>query len=256
MMSLPDDVLIDLIRRTQNLPDEKVPALLAYFRKLRERDPFYLDGILEDEGYLQSLSIPTIETTTLSCGLTGAFPFTDMRGKWEELLDAIGDLPPDAEIWTPLSNAFSRLTFDFLDGYDARFAYGIRQDGRLAAFRGFLRDIWKKIDGSPSAEAAERHARDFKDRLASEYATVTAEWSSIRRKYEGTLKKDALTYGFAGASGATISPSFSQGALAVAFSLALYLFRAREDARTLGAEAANFRAKFPLSIFIDVKGRV
>ena len=250
--SLSDDILIAKLKE-EGLTDDGVPAMLAYIHKQRDDDPFFIEGVLQTDGYLQTLSIPTLESTIHTCGLTGAFPFTDIRGKWDELMSAVGDLPSDAAVWTPLSAAFAQLKFDFLDGYDARFAYQVREEGRLVRFRQYLRDIWKTIDGSPSIEASERHARDLTERLAVEYQTAQTEWALLQKKYNSKTKKDALSYGFLGASGAATAPSLSQGMLAVALSLGVYLFRAKEDAGMLSAEVANFRTNFPLALLIDIK---
>ena len=251
-MSLPDDTIIRNLKATVGLGEAQVPSMLEYIHRFRESNANFIEGALSTTGtgVLQRMSVSTIEGTVYTCGLTGAFPFSDLRGKWNELLEYSEQLPEDAKIWTPLTAAFSRLSFDFLDGYDAKFAYEIRQDGRLIGFRNFLHDMWKKIDGSPSADAAERHARDLADRLTWEHETAKNEWTVIHRKYDSAIKKSAVSTAIGGVVG-----GFATGMLGVAASLGVHLFQTREDAKNLKGDVANFRTKFPIALFIDIKNR-
>lgn len=254
--SLADDVIARRIKETGDFTDDQIPGMLSYIKSLRERDPFYLEGVMPEGGFLQKLSIPTIELTTLTCGLADAFPFTDLRGKWDELLKNVDAMPDDAAVWTPLSKAFSQLKFDFLDGYDSRLAYRMREDGRLLRFRSYLKDIWEKVHGSPDVDAAERYARDLTERLVVEYDAARAEWNLMRQRYATKVKKDALVYGFGGVGAAATSAFsglLSEGLLGVVLSFGLYMFRAKEDAKMLEAEIATFRARVPLSLFIDIE---
>jgi hypothetical protein len=83
------------------------------------------------------------------------------------------------KVWSPLSKAVGELPFDFLDGYDPRFAMEMREDGRLAMFRAFLRRTWRAIDGSPALDKAEAQSRELRDELTQEYRAASADWDGM-----------------------------------------------------------------------------
>jgi hypothetical protein len=244
--SLPDEEIIARLSK-HGLTKAQIPGILRYVEKQRE-NPYFVPHVLSEAGgTLETLSIPVIEETILTCGLTRAFPFTNIHGKWRELLDRASDLPEDAQVWSPLTQAFSRLEFDFLDGFDASIAFDIREDGRLESFRRFLRKTWKTIDGTTSVDAADRHARDLSDELTSEYAEARAEWQVIHQRFQSSMRKNAAAAFFG-----IVTSLFTTGSIGVALSLACSLFTAKGDAGLLRDELAQFRAKVPLSLFIDI----
>ena len=180
-----------------SLDKNSAPGLIEYIQKARASEPFYIEGAVNAGSTMDTFAMPTIEHAILSCGHTRAFPYTDMRtpcGK--DLLDSVDDLPAEAQIWTPLSKAFSNLQFQFLDGYSADFAFELRQDNRLQNFRRYLRSIWKAIDGSTSADEAERHARDLADELESAYAEAQSEWKFIHQRFNTKVKQSATSKAF------------------------------------------------------------
>jgi hypothetical protein len=69
------------------------------------------------------------------CHATGAFPYMNVKFRWKEILGARQDLDATARVWSPLTNAFQKLDFKFLDHVDSKFACSIRQDGRLEGLR-------------------------------------------------------------------------------------------------------------------------
>jgi len=143
VLSLPDDVVMRKFREV-GMTDRNEGEMRDYIARLRREDPFFLAGVLEGEGALLRHSIPTLEEIIYVCGQTGLYPFTDMRGKWREILDNSDQLSEEAQTWTPLTKAFTTLQFSFLDGFDASFAHSVREDGRLLGFRLFLKKSGKR----------------------------------------------------------------------------------------------------------------
>jgi hypothetical protein len=74
-------------------------------------------------------------------------------------------------------------------GYDPRFAMEKREDGRLDAFRGFLRRTWRAIDGSPSPDKAEQQSRELRDELTQEYLVARVDWDAIKNRYDDRVRR-------------------------------------------------------------------
>ena len=88
-----------------------------------------------------------LEMTLYIAQLTGAFPYTNIRRRWQELLSVKEDLPETSRVWSPLTQAFQDLEFKFLNQVDSQFACSMRSDGRLESFRAFLRRLWNTVGG-------------------------------------------------------------------------------------------------------------
>jgi hypothetical protein len=249
LYSLSDDDIIKQMRGTIDLADEGVASTLAYINEERKRDPLFVPGVAMANP-LMRIQAPTIDDTVLCCGLTGAFPFTDMRGRWREITEHIEALPPDAHTWSPLSRAFSECQLEFLNTTDPRLALEIREEQYLSSFRGFMRSLWKAIDGSPNEHEARTLARDMSDRLRDEYRKAMEEWRTIHAKYDSAVRRSAIASAF---SGITVGLS-GMGFVAVALSFVSHVFLSATHGKQTRRELANFRARIPMSIFIDVKG--
>lgn len=247
LYSLPDDEIVTQMRRTIGIKDDAVPALLEHIHAQRQSDPLYIPGVAEANP-LMRIQIPTIEQTLLSCGLTGAFPFTDRHGKWREIREHLDALPPDAEVWSPLTRAFGECRLEFLNIADTRLSFAIREQGYLASFRSFMRSLWKAIDGSPDERAFPGLARDMADRLRHEHGIAAQEWKNIHSRHESAIRNSAVTSAFAGISTAMTS----LGLLGVALSFASHTIFSAIAGRRLQNDMATFRAKIPMSIFIDL----
>jgi hypothetical protein len=247
LYSLTDDEIVARMRASIGLSERDVPRVLEYIYGERDRDPLYVANAAEHNP-LMRVQVPTIEQTILSCGLTGAFPFTDQRGKWLEITENLETLPADAETWSPLTRAFSECNLEFLNIEDARLAYRIRDEGYLKSFRAFLRDLWKAIGGAEDERHFSALARDFGDRLRDEHRVATTEWGTIHAKFDAAIQKSAVTTAFAGVTAALTS----LGVLGIALSFGTHALFSHGEAKKLNAELANFRARVPLSIFIDL----
>ena len=96
----------------------------------------------------------------------GAFPYTNRRLKWREILLLKEDLPDLARLWTPLTKAFQTLEFKFLNNVDAEFAVSLRADGRLSGFRRFIRNVWTTANKSDDLGQIEAATESFRATLA------------------------------------------------------------------------------------------
>lgn len=181
----------------------------------------------------------SLEMALYICHLTGAFPFTNFRRRWEELLSAAQSLPELAQVWTPLTKAFQELDFKFLENVDSAFACQMRNEGRLESFRAFLRRLWTSLGGQPDAAKMSTLAMDFKDELSAEYQKAEADWNQIDR--------DLVKWGGTAVAGAVASGGLALDLPALGFALAgvTQLLNARMRRRA-------FRQSIPLSVFIDL----
>lgn len=243
-----DEALVARARESIGLRDEQVESFLAEIHRQRDRDPFYLPGISGHGEHILRISSPVIEETLLTCGKTNAFPYTDMRGKWMEIAKHIQALPADAETWSPLSRAFLDCKLEFLDLVDAPLAFSVREDGYLQSFRDFMRDLWRAIDGSIDERAFSSVARDMADRLRHEHEIATSEWATIHRRYDVAVRGSAIGAAVAGLTSALAT----HGYIGIGISLVAHMLFSGNERRKLNSELANFRAKVPMSLFINV----
>jgi hypothetical protein len=113
----------------------------------------------------------------------GGFPYTNMRSRWRELVNARDELSETARVWSPLASAFQGLEFKFLNNVDVEFATRIRDDGRLESFRSLLRSIGKQASDVTSINSLDAFVRDSKDALIGEHQKATAEWDKIQESF-------------------------------------------------------------------------
>jgi hypothetical protein len=237
-------------RATIGLTDEKIPGLLSYVHAQRQRDPLYVPGVAHGNP-LMAIHLPTIDEAVLLCGLSNAFPFTDQSGRWAELRGELNLLPPDAETWSPLSKAFADCPLEFLNLEDTDLAIKIREDGRLASFRDFMRQIWTDAEGAPDAQAFSVAARNLANRLQTEYQIAIAEWKAIKAKFQTAIWRNTVGVALAGVTGV---PTIG-GALSLGLSFASTILLSANEARKLRTDQAVFRARIPISIFVEVDKR-
>jgi hypothetical protein len=181
-----------------------------------------------------------LETAMLMCAATGAFPYTNMRTRWQEILSAHDELSETARVWSPFAKAFQSLEFRFLNNVDARFAQSVRDDGRLEHFRSLLRKIGKGAEEIKDVGALDRYARDCKDELVGQYRQAEAEWTKIE---EDLLKWGGGSFGAAVLAGHFLPDisALSAAALGVVGQLGLRFFKRQQ-----------FRKANPMSVLIDL----
>ncbi|XUJ35703.1 hypothetical protein ACQ5SK_09800 [Bradyrhizobium japonicum] len=186
LFALDDKTILSQVERSgQILDEDQKKLLIEYARRELRQDPIAWERPVGDNAVSGQLSMMrsgvNLETALLICDITGAFPYTNMRSRWRELVAARDELSETARVWSPLANTFQSLEFKFLSNVDVGFATSIREDGRLESFRSLLRTIGKQASEISSLTALDSFVRNSKDALIGEHKKATAEWDKIRR---------------------------------------------------------------------------
>jgi hypothetical protein len=244
IFSLPEDAFIRAMEKAGAVLDEKTrQAMLDLRRRELDSDPIAIEGGLERGGQLINMrSGGNLEIAMFVAQATGAFPYTNIPFRWRELTDARDQMTETAKIWSPLTQAFQQLDFRFLDNVQVSFANEIRRDGRLSAFRSFLRKMSNDAARLDTHDAMESFVRDRKDELVGEYKKAQAEWQKIDEdffKWAGAATSSALVAGH-------FVPHVTVGAAAAvgANLITRYMRQLR------------FRKANPMSVFVDLEGVV
>lgn len=252
LFSCPPDYIERTYREINpNATDEEVSALIKYAEAQRLSNPF-LTGETMDKMPAQFITSRTganLETGMYLCQATGAFPYTNVRYRWEEILGARDRFDSTSETWTPLTKAFQGLDFKFLDHVSSKFAYTMRQEERLSGFRAYLRKVWKAVEGSPDPGEAERFARDFKDELTQSYQQAKKEWDDI----DLDLLKWFGGGGIVAGATAAVETAFSNGKLSLALPAAGFVLNSVAQLIQARVRRRNFRKTVPMSAFIDLE---
>jgi|GEM_PF-2563747 len=229
------------------ITDAQTTELLAHVAEIRSKDPLGLPDQYQGAGSeMHAFRLTNLETGMFICQTTGAFPYTNLRFRWKELLAVAGDLPNEAPLWTPLTRAFQALEFQFLNHVDTKFAASLHRDGRLEQFRAFLRRLWRSINDTTDPPKIDATARQFSDELNDQYRKAQAEWSRIGQ--------DLLKWVAVGAAGATgaglVTGHMIAGIPAAGFAISgvVTLLNAHLKRR-------SFRQSVPMSVFIDLLRR-
>jgi hypothetical protein len=249
--TLPTEHLRSKIKKIHpDITDAELVEALAYMAKTQREDPLALEQSIIDSG--DQLHIgrtgANLETALYLSHLTGAFPYTSFKWKWNELLSVASDLPPAAKTWTPLTNAFQGLKFKFLNNVDSNFACEMHREGRLESFRHYLKEIWNKAYAQSDPTKIEVSAREFKDQLTDEYRKAQADWDKIDRDlatWVGMTSAAAL-------SASSLASAILSGGLTLALPALGFCISAVTKLATSHIERREFRKKIPMSVFIDL----
>lgn len=242
---LPKGFQVETMRKAvPGITDKEIEETLQHIDELRRKDPLALDQSNEESGgELQIFRTgANLEMGMYIAQATGAFPYSNLRPRWQELLAVAQRFSDGTDVWTPLTHAFQRLDFGFLDHVDPRFAHSLRQEGRLEPFRGFLRKVWASVNTVSDPSRIDSAARDFVDELHEQHARAQAEWDRI--------DQDLLRRAGAAGAGAVTSGHFSLELPMLGFCIAavVQLLEARMKRRA-------FRQTVPMSVFIDLRDR-
>jgi len=240
----PQSYLEHSIRRFDpQFDDETVANMITLIRERARGDPLALEQPLAGD-------INMITTgTNLEMGLyiaqaIGAYLFTNLRVRWNEILSVSNDSSDEASVWSPLTQAFQQLNFKFLDGVSMAFARNMRERGRLEQLRSVLRRIWAEIGGNPDPNQSQRLARDFGDELKQRVAESEADWEKIDQallKWAGTTAVTSL------AALPTIQPgnlSVNMAGTSIALITELLITRVKRR---------RFYKSVPLSVLLELK---
>ena len=226
------------------ISDDEVREFVEDIERDRANDPLLPNDTLDRmPGQMMAARMgANLEMGMYICQATGAFPYTNVKFRWKEILGAKQDLDATAQIWSPLTNAFQQLKFKFLDNVDSKFACSIRQEGRLEGFRSYMRKLWNTVGGEPDPSKSEALARDFGDELAGAFKQAQSEWDAIDREL---AKWATRTLAGAMATG-VFSPVLAAGGFAVA---------GLGEIIQAEMKRREFRQKVPMSVFIDLERR-
>ena len=243
-MPIPEDRLEDILRNEFPRADDKlIESFKLLIRHKRENDPIFVDQDYRQLGDGQMLFVRSganLEMATYICQAVGAFPYTNMRVRKQEIIEASKDISEVAKTWTPLSDAFQALKFEFLNNVDPKFAFEMREDGRLENFRSFLRRVWTELGGEPNQAKMDELVIAFSDELTHEYQGAKAEWEKI--------DQDLIKWGGTGVGAALISGSFMPSFWPVAGSFVLLVTELIKRHHKI----KNYRKTVPMSVFIDL----
>jgi len=227
--------------RAKGKSEDEIKDFLEYVERRRREDPLFLDQPPGPHGeLLGQRSGANLETGLYVARLTGAFPYTNLKGRWTELMLSKDEPPESAQMWTPLSKAFDSLEFDFLNDVPPEFAVRLRQDGRLSSFRTFLRRVWRSVQTETDQRRMEGAAKGFADELIDEHRKAKAEWQDITN---ATAKGVAMTTGVAIVAGG-FEPQFAIPGYGI--TLVAQLLADRANRR-------SFRDRVPMSVFVDLE---
>lgn len=231
--------------RNAGAPEADIDTLVKTAKTMLKDDPLGVEAPLDDEkGQLLEITMGAVfESGLLMAVSTGAFPYTDVPNTWTSLKAHMDVLPDSARIWTPLTQAFARLDFKFLNSVNSRFACSLREDGRLENIRSFLRRLWGTLNDEYDAPVDESLAKAFADEVVEEHKRVEEEWRDIdaRVATESTL---SVLAGLDSVAQGHLIPALCGILGGPAVSL-LSANRTRK----------SFRGRIPLSIFIDLKSQ-
>jgi hypothetical protein len=229
------------------ISEKEITDLVAYMERRRAENPLLPNDTLDNmPGQMTAMRMgANLEMGLFMCQTMGAFPYTNVKFRWKEILGAADQLDSGAQVWSPLTNAFGNLDFKFLNNVDSNFAVEMRKEGRLEGFRAYMRRLWDTVDGEPDPAKSESLARDFKDELAGEYAKAQGEWSEIGRD----LMKWAIPAiaGTIQAAGAILTGHYGLAVPGGGFGLS-----GVNELIQAHMKRSAFRKKTPLSVFIDL----
>jgi hypothetical protein len=249
-ITLPESYL-ESRAREMGFDDSEIAGIMSYRAKVVRLSPFP-DNLPSDEkrGQLFQLDIGgPIEDAMLICQLTGAFPYADLYNRRDQLARFAASPPTEADIWTPLSSAFTELPFSFLNNVNVRYIEELRHEDRPSMMRGYLRKLWRQVAGE--SQATESIVADFTEELAEQYRIAREQWEEIETKSSGDLWKTGI-----GTVAATLL--LDTQAPLVAGHLAPIIPAAGFAATSLASwwqergRRRSFKRNVPMSIFVEL----
>jgi hypothetical protein len=246
IMCAPEDYLRRTLKKWKpEITPEETNEMIAAMRKTVENDPYMInEPRVERKGQLLVSKCGTsIGMGLYISNLTGAYMFTDWKPKWDLIHSACSANKMD-NLWTPLTNAFQKLDFKFLNNVNPEFACSLRKDGRLEIFRSFLRKTWNEINKDQSSLSSSIGI-NYADELKARYSQAQAEWDDIDKNI---IQKTAMGTAFTSVGGALASGGMNWEIPAGGFILS-----AITNILTAKYDRNRFKVSCPMSVFIDLK---
>jgi len=225
------------------MSEKDIDEMMEYIEKLKDQDP-YCPTNPNETGMSRLHTSQTganLEMGLFLSQMTGSYLYTDFDLRWKEISSIANYENNRQEIWGPITQAFQKLDFKFLNKVDPIFANQIRQDGRLESMRNFLRKT--QLSLSSDNKINQETILDFKDELVEEYNKAEVEWEKI----DSDLIKWVTSEG---GFGSILTAGMNWQIPALGFSIAAVgnLLSAR-------FERKRFRKNVPLSVFVDLKNK-
>lgn len=248
LFNAPEEYRRKIIKQAQpNISEKETDALLEHMKNTVENDPYTINESLRESGnqLMRFTTGANLEMGLYVSYLTGAYLYTDWKPRWREIL-SVQRNADNSSIWSPLTNAFQALDFQFLNNVSNNFACSLRKDGRLESFRIFLRKMWGEISKN-EAEISNplAVAKNFTDELKDEYQKAKVDWNDIDKSL---LEKMGIGTVATSVGGAIMSGGMTWQIPAGGFVLSamVNLLLAQYDRK-------RFRTKCPMSVFIDLQ---
>ena len=139
LSNLPKEAMIQHIKNTTpNINDKEVETLIQHFENDRKNDPYALNQTFNGEEKVGQFNLmrtgANLEMALYLSQLTGAYPYTNIRKSWEELLTSKDDLNETSKMWTPLTKAFQQLDFNFLNNVNVNFIQNLKEKDRIQSY--------------------------------------------------------------------------------------------------------------------------
>jgi hypothetical protein len=252
LFAAPREYLERISREVEpSMSDSEREAFLDRIEQDRIANPLLLNETLDKMSPQIAATYMggNLEIGMYLCQATGAFPYTNLRFRWKEILGtALPSLDSSAQVWSPLTKAFQQLQFKFLDKVDPKFVSTIRHEGRLEGFRSYLREVWHTVGGEPDLAKAEPLARDFRDKLIQAFNEAQSDWSAIDR--------DLLKWGIPGIAGGLGGiAAIATGHMSLGLPSAGFAIAGINEFIQAAMKKRAFRQRTPMSIFIDLDKR-
>lgn len=231
-----------LKEHTPSMSDKEVDDMIKYIEKQKEQDPYFPTNPNENQtfGLHTHQTGGNLEMGLFISQLTGSYMYTDFNFRWKEI-ESVAKDGTDQNVWGPITQAFQKLDFKFLDKVDPKFANQVRQDGRLESMRNFLRKTYQSVSEKNDVKADT--LRNIKDELVEEYHKAESDWSKI----DSDLAKWVTGEG---GLGSVLTAGMDWKIPALGFSMAAI-------SHLLGSrfERKRFKQNVPLSVFIDLRNK-
>ncbi len=246
MMRMPVESLRKRLKDMKpDITSQEIDKTVEYFLQQRRDDPLLLDEEMTPEAEMKIKRMgANLELGFYLGQVTGSYLYTNSQFQWKEIMSTKQQTSDDSDVWSPLTKAFQSLDFMFLNDVDARFAYKLKEEGRLRGFRNYLRKVWHKIEENNTPEQANSAAREFGDELHEEYGKTKEEWAKIDK---------SIVKFMTGATGvSTLLPLLTGG---LGWTIPALGFSIAGVGKLLDAryKRKEFRANVPLAVLLDLE---
>lgn len=246
LLRMPRASIIQTLRKEYaNLPPAERDEMIAVALRMKKEDKYVLDqGDLPQSEYaINRVGAPN-DVGEMLCHMMGSYMYTDNPMQWRQILDMQTNKSPEAtSLWSPLTMAFQKLDFRFLDKVDPEFASTVAAEGRLASFRNYIRNIWLEASAqNDGKEIADSTVRLFTDQLNDEYHKAQKDWDAIDQQLI-KFSSAGITTTIGTMAAGKLNPIIPLGGLASTAILQLVASTRKRK---------QFKQTVPMAVFLDL----